>query len=227
MSATRTRKLPRSFYDRPTLLVCEELIGKFVVHRRPEILLSARIVEVEAYVGEDDPASHAAPGPTKRNALMYGRPGIAYIYFIYGMYHCLNFVTERRGFPSAILLRAAEPVEGVDFLGHQSGERVSSRLLSGPGKFCRNFVLTLAQNGMDLTGPVLYLEDRGEDPRSVERSPRIGIRKGTEMMWRFFDADSSAVSGKRNGAIGGKKIGVRRGREQGMSLSTRRKVEQI
>jgi DNA-3-methyladenine glycosylase len=192
------RKLGRAFYNRPTLQVAEELLGKYIIYHSSAGLLSARIVEVEAYVGEDDPASHAAPGPTKRNALMYGKPGVAYIYFIYGMYHCLNFVTEQRGYPAAILMRAAEPTEGLEILKHRNLKGSESLWLSGPGKFCRGFGLGLEQNGMDLTGSVLYLEDRGESPANIERSARIGIRKGLDRDWRFFDASSKAVSGRKS-----------------------------
>lgn len=197
MSSPKARKLSRSFYSRPTLVVCEELLGKFIVHKRSSGLVSAKIVEVEAYIGEDDPACHAAPGPTRRNQPLYGRPGCAYIYFIYGMYHCFNFVTERKGFPAAILLRAAEPVDGLELIRKAGHESHPGRLLSGPGKFCRGFGLTLAQNEVDLTGSVLYLEDRGVAPGRIERSPRIGIRKGLDRDWRFYDAESPAVSASR------------------------------
>ena len=115
MSA-RNHKLSRSFYSRPTLAVAADLVGKFLVYHSPTGRLSARIVEVEAYIGRDDPACHAARGMTDRNAVMFGLPGFAYIYFIYGMYHCLNFVTEPEGSPAAVLLRAAEPQEGQDIM---------------------------------------------------------------------------------------------------------------
>ena len=187
-------RLPRSFYNRSTEIVARELIGKYVVLNASEDLKAARIVEVEAYIGEEDPACHAACGPTNRNSLMYGKPGVAYIYFIYGMYHCLNFVTERNGFPAAILLRAAEPVEGVESMRHTTRHEPDHRILSGPGKFCRAFGLTLAQNGLDLTGNELYLESRNEPKPRIAQSKRIGIRNGADMMWRFYDANSVSVS---------------------------------
>ncbi len=201
MSQSKLKKLPRSFYDRPTLEVGEELLGKFIVYTGGLGLVSARIVEVEAYIGEDDPACHAAPGPTKRNQPLYGRPGMAYIYFIYGMYYCLNVVTERKGFPAAILMRAAEPEDGLAIIRKNGRDSQPGRLLSGPGKLCRGFGLTLAQNGVDLIGSVLYLEDRGVAPGKIERSPRIGIRKGLDRNWRFYDAESPAVSGRPARAI--------------------------
>lgn len=194
MRLAKARKLTRSFYNRDTLTVARELIGKYIVYHSRRGRLAARIVEVEAYIGEEDPACHAACGPTDRNRLMYGQPGVAYIYFIYGMYHCLNFVTEREGFPAAILLRAAEPVEGFELLPASASHHSTHELLSGPGKFCRGFGLTRKQNGLDLTGAELYLEDRCERLPRIGVSKRIGIRKGADKPWRFFDADSLAVS---------------------------------
>jgi DNA-3-methyladenine glycosylase len=196
MPLAKARKLTRSFYHRETLVVARELIGKYIVYQTARGRLSARIVEVEAYIGEEDPACHAACGPTDRNRLMYGKPGVAYIYFIYGMYHCLNFVTERDGFPAAVLLRAAEPVEGVDHMRSGLSQQSEHALLSGPGKFCRGFGLSRKQNGLDLTRAELYLEDRYEAPPRVGTSKRIGIRRGAERPWRFFDADSVAVSNR-------------------------------
>ncbi len=194
------KKLPRSFYARPTLEVAPDLLGKYIVYRAPKEILSARIVEVEAYIGEGDPACHAAPGPTPRNQIMYGLPGFAYIYFIYGMYHCLNFVTEPKGHPAAVLLRAAEPAEGIEIMSDRAPHSAHRAILSGPGKFCRAFGLTLKQNGFDLTDSNLYLEDRGEAKPEIAKSPRIGIRNGVEQLWRFYDRNSEAVSGPRNSA---------------------------
>jgi DNA-3-methyladenine glycosylase len=170
------------------------LIGTYLISHLDGTRRAARIVEVEAYIGEDDPASHAAPGPTKRNAPMYGKPGIAYIYFIYGMYYCLNVVTEAQGKPAAVLIRAAEPAD--DFEAAETKNH-GVWLLSGPGKLCRGFGLTIAHNNLDLTGSRLYLEDRGERSPRIACSTRIGIRKGTDRKWRFYDADSNSVSGKK------------------------------
>ncbi|HVP07435.1 MAG TPA: DNA-3-methyladenine glycosylase [Candidatus Acidoferrum sp.] len=188
------KKLTRSFYARPTLEVARDLLGKYIVYRTPSELFAARIVEVEAYVGEQDPACHAAPGPTPRNQIMYGSPGFAYIYFIYGMYHCLNFVTEPKGHPAAVLLRAAEPDEGIPSMIERAPRSPHRTILSGPGKFCRAFGLTVKQNGLDLTGPTLFVEDRGEASPEIAQSPRIGIKNGVEHLWRFIDRNSEAVS---------------------------------
>ena len=191
------KKLKRSFYDRPTLDVAPEILGKFIVFNSPAGKFSARIVEVEAYIGQDDPACHAARGLTKRNRPMFGPPGFSYIYLIYGMYHCLNFVTEPKDRPAAILLRAAEPDEGANLMLQTSGKTSPNGLLSGPGKFCRAFGLTTEQNDLDLTGDLIYIEDRNMKVTNIQRSQRIGISVGQDLLWRFYDTDSAAVSKPR------------------------------
>ena len=192
-----SRKLPRSFYDRPTLEVARDLLGCHLVFRTPEGRLTARIVEVEAYIGRDDPACHAARGLTERNRVMFGRPGFSYVYFVYGMYHCFNIVTEREGFPAAVLLRAAEPVAGLKAMRTRSPKGKSEQILSGPGKFCRAFGLTRDHSGLDLTGSELYLTEGVGSPGRVETGGRIGIKVGQELPYRFCLADSNAVSGMR------------------------------
>ncbi len=189
-------KLNRGFYLRPTLEIARDLIGKFLVYKKGKHLLSARLVEVEAYIGEEDPACHAAVGRTRRNDVMYGVGGHSYIYFIYGMYYCLNVVTELAGFPAAVLIRGAEPVEGVEIMKRHYACPGSNRLTDGPGKICKAFGLTREQNGLDLTGAKLYLEDRGYEPLSVGISHRIGIRKGIDKLWRFYEESSPFVSVK-------------------------------
>ena len=188
-------KLTRDFYLRPTLEVARDLIGKTIVYRHPKGILAGDIVEAEAYIGEDDPACHAAPGPTERNAVMYEEGGHSYIYFIYGMYHCFNIVTERSGFPAAVLIRAVEPVAGQKIMAANSPVN-TEKPANGPGKFCRAFGLTRRQNGLDLTGNKLYLLDRGRTVKNIGTSPRIGIKKAARRNWRFFDADSDCISRK-------------------------------
>ncbi|MBI5267191.1 MAG: DNA-3-methyladenine glycosylase [candidate division Zixibacteria bacterium] len=173
------------------------MLGKTLVFVRRGKRLSGKIVEVEAYIGEDDPACHAAPGLTGRNAVMYGPPGYSYVYFIYGMYHCLNVVTEKKDFPAAILIRAAEPVEGMEAMAKTSPKIANHLLLSGPGRLCRSFGLTVSHSGLDLLGDRLFIEDLGEKPGEIVRTPRIGIRKAVDHLWRFIDAASPAVSGPR------------------------------
>jgi DNA-3-methyladenine glycosylase len=192
-----SRKLPRSFYNRPTLKVARDLLGTHLVFRTEEGRMAARIVEVEAYIGQDDPACHAAPGPTDRNRVMYGKPGFSYVYFVYGMYHCFNVVTEAKGYPAAVLIRAAEPVDGVGLLRHNSPKSLERTILSGPGKLCRAFGLTTHHSAMDLTGTELFLTEGSEEVGAIVCSERIGIKKGTELPYRFFLEDSGAVSGPK------------------------------
>ena len=191
------RKLLRSFYNRPTIEVARDLLGKNVVYNSPKGRLEASIVEVEAYIGESDPACHAAPGPTTRNLVMYGKAGFSYVYFIYGMHYCFNIVTERKGFPAAVLVRAAEPVGGLEIMKRNSPRSRAGTILSGPGRFCRAFGLTVEQSGVDLTGSLLYLRDASRCQSEVVVTRRVGINKGSDLPYRFFLAGSNAVSGPR------------------------------
>ena len=194
-----TIKLDRKFYLRPTLDVAYDLIGKYLVYKSGGNILSARLVEVEAYIGENDPACHAAVGRTERNDIMYGIGGFSYIYFIYGMYHCLNIVTEREGYPAAVLIRAVEPVKGagVGLMKTRFKDRKNNLLTNGPGKLCKAFNLTRQHNGLDLLGERLYLEDRGFEPSEIETSERIGIKKGIDRKYRFFEKESPYISGRK------------------------------
>ncbi|MEW6412287.1 MAG: DNA-3-methyladenine glycosylase [Candidatus Zixiibacteriota bacterium] len=196
MVARKSKKLPRLFYNRPTLEVARDLLGKVIVYNSSEGRLSARIVEVEAYIGQDDPACHAARGKTKRNAVMFGEPGHTYVYFIYGMYYCLNFVTEPENQAAAVLIRAAEPLEGIEIMEQNSPRSTEQLLLSGPGKFCRSFGLTREHNGLDLTGDIIYIEDHPDRPARIVTTPRIGINNARDKKWRFCDASSPALSRK-------------------------------
>jgi DNA-3-methyladenine glycosylase len=189
-------KLPRNFYLRPTLKVAHDLIGKFLVYKSGRNLLTVRLVEVEAYIGESDPACHAAAGQTKRNEIMYGPGGFSYIYLIYGMYFCLNVITENAGFPAAVLIRAAEPIKAVDAMRRRFINFENNKLTNGPGKLCKALNLTREHNGLDLTGGRLYLEDRGFKVTKIERSQRIGIKKGVDKLWRFYDPTSDYLSKK-------------------------------
>jgi DNA-3-methyladenine glycosylase len=162
--------LPRAFYARPTVDVAHALLGMLLVRRPPDktgATRVARIVEVEAYLGERDAASHARRGPTPRAAIMFGPPGFLYVYLIYGMHHCMNVVTETDGVAGAVLLRAAAPVAGVPDL---------KRPLTGPGKLCAGLEVTRRENGLDLTaGGDFYLADDGAPPPRQAASARIGV----------------------------------------------------
>jgi DNA-3-methyladenine glycosylase len=197
--------LPRSFYNRPTLDVANDLIGKILVHETARGLASGAIVEAEAYIGESDPACHAAPGPTARNAPLYGPPGIAYVYLNYGIHYLVNAVTEAEGWPAAVLIRALEPRDGIPLMrrrraaggGRRPSEIAVDDLCRGPGNLTRALGIDLKQNLSDLTGSPLRIEDRSEPPRRVAWSRRIGINVGVEPEWRVTAADSPAVSGPR------------------------------
>jgi len=197
--------LPRRFYDRPTLDVARDLIGKVLVHDSPRGLASGVIVEVEAYIGESDPACHAAPGPTRRNAPLYGPPGIAYVYLNYGIHYLVNAVTEAEGWPAAVLIRALEPKEGIALMRRRRARGGSkppaalaiADLCRGPGNLTKALGIDLRQNLLDLTGSALRIEDQKTPVRPIAWSRRIGINVGVEQEWRVSAADSSAVSGPR------------------------------
>jgi len=187
-------RLGRRFFDRPALELAPDLLGRFLVsHRDGEIDLAVRIVEVEAYLGVgQDPASHAYRGQTARNAEMFASPGRLYVYFCYGMHHCLNVVCDQPGQASAILLRAAEPLAGAADMEQRRG-RKGFELTNGPAKLCQAMGVDLSWNGTDLVGGPLGLW-AGEPPRRISRSRRIGIRRGIDRLYRWFDADSDYVS---------------------------------
>jgi DNA-3-methyladenine glycosylase len=183
--------LPREFYARPTVAVARELLSKVLVRRTGGLTLRARIVEVEAYLGERDAASHARHGPTPRAAIMFGPPGFLYVYLVYGMHHCMNFVTESDGVAGAVLIRAAAPLVGAD-----AGQ------LRGPGKLCLALDVTLADKGIDLTTGAdgLFVADDGEDLLRVARSPRIGVDYAgawAARRLRFFIPGHASVSRPR------------------------------
>jgi DNA-3-methyladenine glycosylase len=206
-------RLPRSFYRRPTLTVARELLGKYLVRRFGNTLLVARIVEVEAYRGSSDPASHAYNGPTERNKVMFGDAGHLYVYFTYGMHFCCNVVTARAGRGEAVLLRGLEPVSGVKTMtllrGVDGRGRISvshvregtiHELCNGPGKICQAFGLGRGENGADLCGTTIWLARDLSAPPRIGRSTRVGIRNGLEHRWRFYIPQHPSVSkGKPSG----------------------------
>lgn len=203
-------KLPRSFYNRGTLDVARDLLGKVLVHNRRGVVTSGVIVEVEAYIGESDPACHAAPGPTRRNAPLYGPPGRAYVYLNYGIHALMNIVTEAERSPAAVLIRALEPLEGLETMRRRRGRTAKGRrvqrpgaavdtaeLCRGPGNLTMAMGITLAENRVDLLGDRLFVDDRGVSIGAVASSTRIGINVGVERPWRLFVRDHPAVSGRR------------------------------
>ncbi len=198
------RALPRRLYLQPTLRVARALLGKTLVHDGPEGRTAGRIVEVEAYRGPADRAAHSSGGRrTPRNEVMYGPPGYAYVYFIYGMYFCMNVVCQPAGVPEAVLLRALEPLEGVELMRRRRElpEGPEWRLCRGPGALCRALGITRAENGADLVRGPLRIVDAPPVPAArVARTARIGVAyAGADAArpWRFLVRGSPAVSGPR------------------------------
>ncbi len=193
------RPLPRAFYDRPALAVARDLLGRVLVRRERGVTLAARLVEVEAYRGADDPASHAYRGPTARNAVMFGPPGRAYVYFTYGMHHCVNVVCRERGRAEAVLLRGAAPLLGLARMRSRRGGAADAALLRGPGCLARSFGLTREHDGEDLTRGGVWIADAPpvREGRRVRRGPRIGIRVAVERPWRLWLEGHPCVSGPR------------------------------
>ena len=184
---TRARKLPRDFYAPGTLAIARDLIGMHLVHDDGGTRRVGRIVETEAYMGPKDLAAHSSKGRTARTEVMFGEPGHAYVYFIYGFWNCLNIVTAAAGVPHAVLLRALEPVAGI------------TDKTWGPGLLCRAMNIDRRLNGADLLGDVLWLERPPDSARRlrIKRSPRIGVDYAGDWAkrpWRFFDGDSPYVS---------------------------------
>jgi DNA-3-methyladenine glycosylase len=186
--------LPRAFYERDALVVAPELLGKLLVRDDGR---SLRIVEVEAYLGEADPASHAFRGPTPRNATMFGPAGHVYVYFTYGMHWCANVVCGDEGEAAAVLLRAGAPVAGVDRMEAARGGRVGRDLASGPAKLCQALGIDRALDGTDLvarTSPLTLADDGVAPPRRPARSTRVGIREGRDHQWRYWVPGDPNVS---------------------------------
>lgn len=206
--------LRRDFYARPTLDVARELLGAVLVHRRGHVSTSGVIVEVEAYIGETDPACHAAAGRTRRNAPLYGPPGFSYVYLNYGIHCLVNVVTEAVDEPAAVLIRAISPVDGVATMRRRRSRAAKGRragtgsvlpdeaLCRGPGNLTMAMGITLGENQLDVTGRRLFVEDRGSSHGAVVWGPRIGIRVGADRPWRAWLAGHPAVSATPVVAVG-------------------------
>jgi DNA-3-methyladenine glycosylase len=199
--AEHLKSLPRSFYLRPTLQVAQDLLGKYIVRSTKNTLLTSKIVEVEAYC-KNDPASHAFRGRTKRNDVMFWEGGHLYVYFTYGMHFCANIVTNRENIGEAVLIRAVEPIAGIEAMIKNRfpqlqflNRRALIQLTNGPAKFCQAFGITRSENGIDLLDSEFSILDREPIPPTlIKRSTRIGIQKGKEKKWRFFLSDNLWIS---------------------------------
>lgn len=190
-------KLPRFFYEQKTIDVAKQLLGKYLVRKHPEGDAVGRIVETEAYLGPQDLACHASKGRTARTEVMFGAAGHAYVYFIYGFYNMLNLVTEEKDHPAAVLIRAVEPVAGIDLMKRRREMDKLRDLASGPGKLCQAFAIDRSLNGADLCDGVLYVEDRGDPAPKFNATPRIGVDyagKWKDKPLRFLIRGSEFVS---------------------------------
>lgn len=192
---TKGRILPRKFYTRDTLRVAEDLLGKLLVRVKGRSQMIGKIVEVEAYKGSEDPASHAYRGITRRNAPMFAESGHAYIYLTYGNHYCLNVTTERSGIPGAVLIRALEPMVGLQWMRRLRPNVSDLQLTNGPGKLTKALGIDMALNDLDMTkrGP-LYITDAASEHFETKYTPRVGITRGVNRLWRVYVADNPFVS---------------------------------
>jgi DNA-3-methyladenine glycosylase len=207
--------LKRAFFNRDARRVARELLGKVLVRRDRRDVRTARIVEVEAYLGETDPAAHAFAGPTLRNAVIFGPPGHAYVYFIYGNHYCLNVSCEPEGRAGCVLFRALEPLTGLEEMAQARGIEIEidklgnlRRLTRGPGRLAEAFGITRNRdNGCDLTSgkSSLWIGDDGFRPRNIRLSSRIGITKAADRNLRYFLAGNPFVSGPKVSLLGAAK----------------------
>jgi DNA-3-methyladenine glycosylase len=198
------RPLDRTFFSRDPRRVARELLGKVLIRQTADVRLTARIVEVEAYLGEKDPASHSAAGNTARTSVLFGPPGHAYVYFIYGTHYCLNVSCEPDGRAGGVLFRALEPLSGVEAMAHARGLEIQSprdehKLTNGPGRLAEAFGITrIRDNGVDLTSPAssLWIGEDGYRARGIRTTPRIGITKAADKPWRYLLDGNPFVSRK-------------------------------
>ena len=190
------RVLPLSFYRRPTLDVARDLLGKVFFRRLGDVILSGRIVEAEAYHEQGDASAHSFSGRSTRNEVMFRAGGFLYVYFTYGMHFCMNVVTESEGIGAAVLIRALEPLVGIEVMRGNRGTGKRDRdLLSGPAKLCQAFGIARSENGLLLDGRIVGIADAQRIPDSeVRMTTRVGISRSRELPWRFVVADSAWVS---------------------------------
>jgi DNA-3-methyladenine glycosylase len=201
IDTTASNVLPRKFYLRPVLTVARELLGKLIVKIDGNKKLVGRIVEVEAYDGRFDEASHSFKGKTKRNEVMFNEGGCFYVYFTYGAHFCCNIVTGKKDFGSAVLIRAVEPLEGINLMIQRrfdrklKDEKEIFNLTSGPGKVCKAFGFSKEHSGIDLTESNIYLIHMPKlNKNKIGVSKRIGITKSSELMWRFYEIGNPFLS---------------------------------
>ena len=196
--------LPRSFFVGSTEAIAKKLLGCVLVHETSKGRLAGKIVETEAYLDKNDPACHAFNGLTKRNQAMFGPPGFSYVYYIYGMYHCFNVVTGPKGSGSAVLIRALEPLEGIELMQKNRKTKVIKNLCSGPGKLCIAMGINRKHNNLNLRGNPLYLlspdcenvQEKIRNKIKIIQSKRVGISKGEDLLLRFYIDQNPFISKK-------------------------------
>jgi DNA-3-methyladenine glycosylase len=203
-----TKSLPKEFFLRNTIDVARGLIGKILVKKTDAgEILAARIVETEAYLNVNDLASHSAPGLTKRNAPMFEEGGILYVYKIYGFHFCINFATENKGIGCAVLIRAGEPLSGIEIMKNNRNTDKFENLCKGPGCISQAFGFNLSDNYKKIYDNDLYIQnDEGFHNQGIMSSVRVGITKSADLPYRFYIKDSKFVSGKKNGTFFNKKL---------------------
>ena len=190
----------RRFYTRDTLKVAKAILGKVLVRRTPLEVFTGKIVETEAYRGIDDPASHSFRGKTNRNEVMFGKPGITYVYFTYGNHHCLNIVTERTDIPAAVLIRSIEPLKGIETMKRNRSVEKIIDVASGPGKLTKAFQITREDNNIDVTDSSSNISihtPAKEKSFQIVQTTRIGIRLAQEFPWRFYIKENPHVSKRK------------------------------
>jgi DNA-3-methyladenine glycosylase len=191
--------LPLKFYQRDTLIVAEELLGKLLILNLNGSKLIGRIVETEAYIGFEDKACHVSRGKTKRNEVMFGRAGHVYIYMIYGMYHCLNIVTEKKDFPAAVLVRAIEPIQGLNKMKKNRKQDNIYKLTNGPGKLCQAMKIDRKLNGEKINSIKIHIKDDeiGILSNNIMKTKRVGVDyagESAKLPWRFYIKNSRYIS---------------------------------
>jgi DNA-3-methyladenine glycosylase len=202
------KTIDREFYNRDSLIVARELLGKVLVHEINGQRISAKIVESEAYMGIADKAAHSYGGKrTPRVEVMYGGPGFSYVFIVYGMYYCFNIVTREEGNPQAVLIRAVEPIGGLDLMAQNRFKKTYNQLTqsqiksltNGPGKLCRALLIDKSLNGEDLCGDKLYVEEGDNEEFNIISSKRVGVdyaEEAKDYLWRFYIEDNKYVSVK-------------------------------
>ncbi|MEL7566993.1 MAG: DNA-3-methyladenine glycosylase [Dehalobacterium sp.] len=191
------RQLKKDFFNRETSLVAKDLLGKVMKIQIAETGLSGKVVETEAYLGFNDPGSHSFRGRTKRNAVMFGPPGVSYIYQIYGIYFCYNITTDHEDIPAAVLIRALEPLTGSEIMQKNRGKKEMKDLCSGPGKLVQAMGITKSMNGTSaIDGPIKFYAEDGIKSFQIVETTRIGLNQGADLRLRYYIKNNPFISKK-------------------------------